>query len=382
METNFKLFEFIILIMIIGFTLLACGTVSNPSVFVGKWELESGYFPFDKVELFKDGTGIIDEVGSFSWKVVNNRFVITHTWFALACDYEVSGVKITLTTDDGDRGIFINKNKERNNSKNKFAGIWYGDIDNDRVELVIIGSTWTINTSIPWKWEGNLSFHIVDADATEKFNNYYHSNPVKTFDANGNPVDLSILPADVMIRGVYMERYGQDDEHMRNSDGSLRYVAIKKKVGLDGKHIKSAVMKMNEINGGPEITFMLDNEGSEIFHRLTSANIGRQLALLLNDRVITQATIQMPVREAVSLIGFGMDKKVSNISQSLRKAIVTYKDNTASLSLIKRRELGIEEQELESENISIENNVIGTAIISRSKLILTIKGETYIFNKK
>jgi len=50
------------------------------------------------------------------------------------------------------------------------------------------------------------------------------------------------VPADVMIRGVYIkDRYGLD-EHARNNDGSLRYVALKREVGLDGNHIRSAVV--------------------------------------------------------------------------------------------------------------------------------------------
>jgi hypothetical protein len=81
---------------------------AKPSDFVGKWELEGGNFPFRKAELFKDGTGITDENG-FSWKLVDNRLVITHPFFAMACDYKISGAKITLITDDGKSGTFVKR---------------------------------------------------------------------------------------------------------------------------------------------------------------------------------------------------------------------------------------------------------------------------------
>jgi hypothetical protein len=99
------------ILAVIGFSMIACSNVNsdNPSAFVGKWELKRGDFPFDKAELFKDGTGIVDE-GGFSWKVVDKRLVITHPWFALACDYKISGSTITLTTDDGDIGTFVKRN--------------------------------------------------------------------------------------------------------------------------------------------------------------------------------------------------------------------------------------------------------------------------------
>ena len=101
---------FVGILMVIGFSMIACSNSNHPSAFVGKWELERGNFQFDKAELFKDGTGIVDD-GGFSWKVVNKRLVITHPFFALACDYKISGSRITLTTDDGDIGTFVNRNK-------------------------------------------------------------------------------------------------------------------------------------------------------------------------------------------------------------------------------------------------------------------------------
>jgi hypothetical protein len=100
------------ILAVIGLSMIACSNANsnNPSAFVGKWELKSGGFPFDKAELFKDGTGIVDN-GGFSWKVVDKRLVITHPWFALACDYKISGSTITLTTDDGDIGTFVKRNR-------------------------------------------------------------------------------------------------------------------------------------------------------------------------------------------------------------------------------------------------------------------------------
>jgi preprotein translocase subunit SecD len=151
------------------------------------------------------------------------------------------------------------------------------------------------------------------------FDNYYRSHPASTFDSNGNLLDPTIVPADVMIRGVYVkDRYGLD-EQARNIDGSLRYTALKKEVGLDGNHIRSAVVERNNLDGKPEVTFMLDSEGGEIFYRLTSANVGKALAIVLDDKVKSQATIQSSIRDAVRLTGFGLDE-ANNIALTLRTA--------------------------------------------------------------
>jgi hypothetical protein len=98
----------VMVLAVIGLSMVACSNANSnyPSALVGKWELESGYFPFDTAELFKDGTGIVAD-GGFTWKVVNKRFVITHPWFALACDYKISGSKLIITTDDGAIGTFV-----------------------------------------------------------------------------------------------------------------------------------------------------------------------------------------------------------------------------------------------------------------------------------
>jgi preprotein translocase subunit SecD len=181
-----------------------------------------------------------------------------------------------------------------------------GSADPERINSIIMG-------------RGSLAFHIVDEEATEAFNNYYNSHPASTFDANGNLLDPSIVPADVVIRGVYVkDRYGID-EQARNVYGNLSYTAVKKEVGLDGNHIQSALVERNSLDGRPEVTFMLDSEGGEIFYKLTSANVGRPLAIVLDERVKSQAVIQTAIRDAVRLTGFGQEE-ADNIALTLRTA--------------------------------------------------------------
>ena len=181
-----------------------------------------------------------------------------------------------------------------------------GSADPERINDIIMG-------------KGSLAFHMVDPEATEAFNSYYRSNRRATFDAEGNLLDQTVVPPDVMIRGVYIkDRYGLD-EHDRNADGSYKYAALKREVGLDGNHIRSAEVSRNNLDGKPEVTFLLDSEGGEIFYRLTSANIGKPLAIVLDDKVKSQATIQSAIRDAVRLTGFGADE-ANNIALTLRTA--------------------------------------------------------------
>ena len=181
-----------------------------------------------------------------------------------------------------------------------------GTADPERINDIIMG-------------KGSLAFHMVDSEATETLYNYYRRNLTTTFDSEGNLLDPSIVPADVMIRGVYnKDRYGLD-EQARGSDGSLSFVALKSEVGLDGNHIRSAEVSRNTLDGKPEVTFLLDSEGGDIFYRLTSANKGKALAIVMDGRVKSQATIQSEIRESVRLTGFGVEE-ANNIALTLRTA--------------------------------------------------------------
>ena len=194
-----------------------------------------------------------------------------------------------------------------------------GTADPERINDIIMG-------------KGSLAFHLEDTEATEAFNAYYRLNPTTTFDSSGKLIDPTIVPADVMVLGFFIkDRYGLDEQD-RNADGSLRYVAVKKDVGLyglDGNHIQEAIVERNTLDGKPEVTFRLDAEGGEIFYRLTSANVDKVLTIVLDDKVKSRATIQSAIRDSVRLTGFGLDE-ANNIALTLRTAALPVELEVAS----------------------------------------------------
>ncbi len=174
-----------------------------------------------------------------------------------------------------------------------------GVADPDRINSIIMG-------------KGNLAFHIVDDEATAAFLSYYQNYPTNTFDGEGNLLDPTIVPADVVIRGVYeKDSYGLDE--------LVGYTAIKKEVGLDGNHIKNALVDRDAVTGRPEVTFILDAEGGEIFYQLTSANVDKSLSIVMDNKVKSRARIQEAIRDQVRLTGFDADE-ANNIALILRTA--------------------------------------------------------------
>jgi preprotein translocase subunit SecD len=174
-----------------------------------------------------------------------------------------------------------------------------GAADPERINSIIMG-------------KGKLAFHIQDDEATTAFLQYYAANPSNTFSADGSLINPQIIPADCSVRGVYKkDRYGLDEFN--------GYVVIKKEVGLDGNHIKSALVTRDQITAQPDINFVLDAEGGEIFYKLTGLNVQKKLCVVMDDKVKASARIQEPIRESVRLTGFALED-ANNLALVLRTA--------------------------------------------------------------
>jgi SecD/SecF fusion protein len=71
-----------------------------------------------------------------------------------------------------------------------------------------------------------------------------------------------------------------------------RYL-VKKRAEMVGG-IKTAMVTRDNI-GRPEIAFSLDNQGAETFGKITEANVGRQLAIILDGELQTAPVIKSPI---------------------------------------------------------------------------------------
>ena len=240
----------------------------------------------------------------------------------LQADLESLEEKLERSLTDADRMDAIDRALEVLNSRIDRFGLTEPVIrqqgqDQIYVEIPGTADPERINDIIMGK--GSLAFHIVDEEATASFNSYYNAQPGYTFNAQGELVNPSIVPPDVIILGVYnKDKYGLDEQR-RNSSGSPDYVAIKREVGLDGNYIRDVQVSRNNMDGRPVVNFYLTSEGGDIFYKLTSANVGKPMAIVLENRVKSMATIRTAIRDAVQLEGFGADE-ANNIALTLRTA--------------------------------------------------------------
>ncbi|MGA2615712.1 MAG: protein translocase subunit SecD [Spirochaetia bacterium] len=152
--------------------------------------------------------------------------------------------------------------------------------------------------------KGLLTFHIADTDALQKVREYQAAHPGVLLDAAGNVKDtgvLSVLPAGDVLRGVFQkDAYGLDE--------LKGFTVLRQEVGLNGTEIKDAQVGRDPVTGEPTVNFILTGQGGETFYKLTSANVGKVLAVALDNKVKAQATIQEPIRDQVRVSGFKIDE--------------------------------------------------------------------------
>jgi preprotein translocase subunit SecD len=152
--------------------------------------------------------------------------------------------------------------------------------------------------------KGLLTFHIVDTEALQKLREYEAAHPSVLLDAAGNVQDtsaLSVIPKGDVIRGVFQkDSYGLDE--------LKGYTVLHEEVGLNGNEIKDAQVGRDPITGQPTVNFVLTAAGGDTFYKLTSANVGKVLAVALDNKVKAQATIQEPIRDQVRVTGFNFQE--------------------------------------------------------------------------
>jgi len=135
-----------------------------------------------------------------------------------------------------------------------------------------------------------LKFMIVRTDAkdTEKATAKIDAteNP---WDADGNliPEIAKLVPAGVAI--------------LKNKDGG--YSVLDSEVKVTGADLENAAVNVSGDYGMPEVTFSFNTDGAKKFGALTGANLGKQLAIVLDNTVQSSPTIQSRITKDGRITG-------------------------------------------------------------------------------
>lgn len=164
--------------------------------------------------------------------------------------------------------------------------------------------------------KGGLTFQLVDEEARSDFAAYLRANPETESLINDGELEGYDLPLGRKIYGYYeKDAYGLDKRK--------GYQVLEEEVQLSGENITSARRERNPETGSWEINYTLDSEGSIKFSRLLSDFGGREMAIVIDDRVVSSPRISTD-RSAANTVSRGgritgnfTDEEALNLSNVL-----------------------------------------------------------------
>jgi preprotein translocase subunit SecD len=113
------------------------------------------------------------------------------------------------------------------------------------------------------------------------------------------------VPADHEIG--YEEMQGRSDTGEATPDRYWRTYYLHKRAALTGEYLQNADQTWDQNTGRPEVSFEFDHQGAAISERMTGDNIGRKMAILLDEKITSAPVIKSRIgaRGRITLGSFG-----------------------------------------------------------------------------
>ncbi len=156
---------------------------------------------------------------------------------------------------------------------------------------------------------------------------------LKIVEAGPAPTQADLLAAYNGVVPPDMEIVNGAADPSSGQTGTV-YFLVRKVAAITGQDLRGAQPTIDE-NGRPAVRFMLNPEGSRKFGTVTSANIGRPLAIILDNRVQSYPTIQSRITDEGRITGNFTTQEVADLSLMLRSGALP-----ASMSYIEEEVVG------------------------------------------
>jgi len=143
---------------------------------------------------------------------------------------------------------------------------------------------------------------------------------------------LLALFGGTLPKGYVVLKQDTRDENKRVT-GAL-YWAIETKQVITGRDLKTALPSQGEFNE-PAVKFSLTREGGRKFGDVTGANVGRRLAIILDDKVVSAPTIQSRITDDGVIHGDFTLEEVQDLVTKLRSGSLP-----ASIVYLEERTVG------------------------------------------
>ena len=116
-------------------------------------------------------------------------------------------------------------------------------------------------------------------------------------------------------------------------EGTVYYV-VRRVASITGRDLRTARPSL-DLNNQPAVSFTLSQDGAQRFGQVTEQNVGRQLAILLDDEIISAPTIESRITNDGQISGAFTQQEVQDLSLSLRSGALP-----ASMDYLEERTVG------------------------------------------
>ncbi|HEX2060094.1 MAG TPA: protein translocase subunit SecD [Thermoanaerobaculia bacterium] len=126
---------------------------------------------------------------------------------------------------------------------------------------------------------------------------------------------------------------GNQEDELGRVTGTL-YYAVQKNIPVSGRDLKNARVQKGQV-GEPVIGFTLTPEGAPKFGQLTGNNVGRQLAIVLDNKVVSAPRINSQITDEGVIEGTFTQQQAADLALILRSGSLP-----ASLTTLEERTVG------------------------------------------
>jgi preprotein translocase subunit SecD len=109
---------------------------------------------------------------------------------------------------------------------------------------------------------------------------------------------------------------GRQETRSDSTGGEVWYV-LNQIAAVTGRDLSGA-QSSQDSNGRPSVNFTLTRDGAARFGRVTGQNVGRQLAIVLDNRVVSAPVIQSQISDRGEITGSFTPQETANLSLVLR----------------------------------------------------------------
>lgn len=133
--------------------------------------------------------------------------------------------------------------------------------------------------------------------------------------------------------GVDMVRFKGEG----STPGSESWIAVKTAPIITGRHLTSAKPSQDTSVGisKPAVSFSLNSEGAMRFGDATAANVGRQIAIVLDNKAISAPRVNSKITDSGIITGLASEEEANRLSISLRSGALP-----ADITILEERNVG------------------------------------------